>query len=304
MNTVMELYDCCRLCPRACGVNRSAGERGFCTMTSELVLARAALHQWEEPCISGTNGSGTVFFSGCSLKCVYCQNSVIAHGKAGKTVEPERLSEIFLELQAKNAHNINLVTATHYVPHIILAVTEARKQGLRIPIVYNTSGYETLENIKRLDGIVDIYLPDFKYCDKNSAKKYSNAYDYPEYALSAIREMLRQTGKAVFDVDGIMQKGVIVRHLVLPGNIKSSKAALKLLYDEFADDIYISIMSQYTPMPHIDAVRYRELTRTLTKGEYSYIIEYAANIGIKNGFMQEGGAAVDSFIPSFDNEGV
>lgn len=304
MNTLMELYDNCTLCPRKCGVNRNSGKRGFCGMTSELFLARAALHYWEEPCISGTNGSGTVFFSGCSLKCVYCQNHVIAACGSGKAVSTQRLTDIFLELQYKNAHNINLVTPTHYVPHIIEAITEAKKRGLNIPIVYNTSGYETVENIKRLEGIVDIYLPDFKYYDSSVAKKYSNACDYSECAVSAIKEMLRQTGSAIFDSDGIMQRGVIVRHLVLPGNLKNSKAALKLLYDTFADDIYISVMSQYTPMPHLDISEYRELKRTLTKGEYSYIIDYAANLGIKNGFMQEGSAAEESFIPFFDNTGV
>ncbi len=300
----MNLYGNCTLCPRKCGVNRNRGEKGFCGMTNELVLARAALHQWEEPCISGTNGSGTVFFSGCSLRCVYCQNYIIANCGSGKIVTAERLADIFLELQAKKAHNINLVTGTHYVPHIITAISDAKKRGLNIPIVYNTSGYETVENIKRLEGLIDIYLPDFKYFDNTAAQKYSNAHDYADYAASAIKEMLCQTGKAVFDSAGIMQKGVIVRHLVLPGNIKNSKAVLEFLYRTFGDDIYISVMSQYTPMKHINGDKYKELTRSLTNGEYSFIVNYAIKIGIKNGFMQEGTAAEESFIPEFDNEGV
>ncbi len=273
-------------------------------MTSELVLARAALHQWEEPCISGTNGSGTVFFSGCSLKCVYCQNYSIAHSQSGKAVSVGRLAEIFLELQDKKAHNINLVTATHYVPHVIDALTLARKNGLHIPIVYNTSGYETIENIKRLDGFVDIFLPDLKYCTSSSAQKYSNAPDYFTYARDAIAQMLRQTGRPEFDSDGIMLKGVIVRHLVLPGNIKNSKATIKFLHEKFADDIYISIMKQYTPMKQINKEKFSELTRSLTNGEYDCVVNYAAKIGVKNGFIQESGAALESFIPEFDNEGV
>ena len=304
MSDIMSLYDKCTLCPRRCNVNRNSGAKGYCGMTSELVLARAALHQWEEPCISGTNGSGTVFFSGCSLKCVYCQNYSIAHSQSGKAVSVGRLAEIFLELQDKKAHNINLVTATHYVPHVIDALTLARKNGLHIPIVYNTSGYETIENIKRLDGFVDIFLPDLKYCTSSAAQKYSNAPDYFTYARDAIAQMLRQTGRPEFDFDGIMLKGVIVRHLVLPGNIKNSKATIKFLHEKFADDIYISIMKQYTPMKQINKEKFSELTRSLTNGEYDCVVNYAAKIGVKNGFIQESGAALESFIPEFDNEGV
>lgn len=300
------LYANCGLCPRNCGVNRLAGNVGYCAMGAELKIARAALHRWEEPCISGSHGSGTVFFCGCSLKCVYCQNHNIAIGtECGKTVTTERLSEIFIELQNKNAHNINIVTGTHFTPHIVAALDIARAKGLKIPIVYNTSGYETINNIKLLNGYVDIYLPDFKYIDPEKAQKYSKAKSYPQIALSAIENMLKQVGKPVFE-NGIMNKGVIVRHLVLPGNIKASKLALKTLHDMFGDDIYISIMKQYTPMPHIMEFpdEYRELKRKLTSGEYNAVVNYACDIGIVNGFIQNGEIASESFIPEFDNEGV
>lgn len=300
------LYANCKLCPRNCGVNRLNGSVGYCGMSAELKIARAALHRWEEPCISGTDGSGTVFFCGCSLKCVYCQNHNIAIGTdCGKMVTTERLAEIFTELQHKNAHNINIVTGTHFMPHIIAAIDIARANGLKIPIVYNTSGYETENSINLLNGYIDVYLPDFKYIDSEKAQKYSMAKNYPQIALSAIASMLKQVGKPVFK-DGIMIKGVIVRHLVLPGNIKASKLALKTLHDEFGDDIYISIMKQYTPMPHIKDFpdEYRELKRKLTKGEYNAVVNYACDIGIVNGFIQNGENASESFIPEFDNEGV
>lgn len=282
------------------------GDFGYCGMSADLRIARAALHFWEEPCISGSNGSGTVFFCGCSLKCVYCQNHNIAMGtQCGKNVTIERLAEIFTELQAKNAHNINIVTGTHFTPHIIRGIKLAREKGLKISIVYNTSGYETKENIELLNGYVDVYMPDFKYIDSVKAQKYSNAPDYPQIAISAIKSMLNQVGKPVFE-NGIMTKGVIVRHLVLPGNVKSSKLAIKTLYDEFKDDIYISIMKQYTPMPHITEFsdEYRELKRKLTSGEYNAVVNYACDIGVVNGFMQSGENASESFIPEFDNEGV
>lgn len=270
------------------------------------LIARAALHMWEEPCISGESGSGTVFFCGCSLRCVYCQNYGIASSvELGKSVDENRLSEIFLELQASGANNINLVTATHYVPHVVEAVKIARQNGLTLPIVYNTSGYETIENIDRLNGTVDVYLPDFKYSDDTKAKKYSNAPNYPEVALSAIKRMVEQVGKPQFS-DGLIKKGVIVRHLVLPGNIKASKKALELLHNEFGDDIYISIMKQYTPMPQVNCLGedYRELTRKLTKGEYDSIVRFAMDIGIANGFIQYGENADESFIPEFNGQGV
>lgn len=282
------------------------GKTGYCGMGAEVRIARAALHQWEEPCISGKNGSGTVFFCGCSLKCVYCQNHNIAIGTdCGKYVTLERLAQIFLDLQNKKAHNINIVTGTHYTPHITEAIGLARKNGLIIPTVYNTGGYETVSNIERLNGYIDVYLPDFKYIDGDKAYKYSNARNYPKTALSAIEAMLKQVGSPVFD-DGIMTKGVIVRHLVLPGNVKASKLAIKTLYDAFGDDVYISVMKQYTPMRHIMNFSddYRELKRKLTTGEYNAVVNYACDIGIVNGFVQKGENASESFIPDFNNEGV
>lgn len=302
----MTEYERCELCPRKCKQKRSDGKTGYCLMPETVTVARAALHFWEEPCISGTEGSGTVFFSGCSLRCVYCQNYNIANAKAGKEITVERLAEIFTELQAKKANNINLVTATHYVPSVVKALDIAKKNGLSIPVVYNTSGYETVENIKRLDGYVDIYLPDFKYIDPDEAKKYSNAPDYPEVATLAVDEMLRQVGKPVFDERGMMTKGVIIRHLVLPGNIKNSKKTLKFIYDRWQNDVYISIMKQYTPMPQVKALgeEYKELCRRLTTGEYNSVVDYASRLGIVNGFIQTGENALESFIPEFDNEGV
>ena len=302
----MDLYKECRLCPRNCGVDRTNGKIGYCGETSVPSVARAALHYWEEPCISGKNGSGTVFFCGCSLKCVYCQNHCIATGEAkGKPVDSQRLCQIYFELKEKGAHNINLVTATHFTPHVVESVNMAKSKGLDIPIVYNTSGYETVENIKRLAGTVDIYLPDFKYFDADVAKKYSNASDYPKFALKAIEEMLKQVGLPVLE-DGIMKKGVIVRHLVLPGHIKASKSAIEAIYNAFGNDVYISIMKQYTPMPHIMSFddEFKSLKRTLTKGEYKSVVDHAAKLGIVNGFVQYGDNAKESFIPAFDNEGV
>ena len=258
-------YTSCRLCPRRCGANRLAGQLGRCHVPADLYLARAALHFWEEPCISGDCGSGTVFFSGCNLGCVFCQNHSIAKADIGKKVSIARIAEIFLELQQKGAANINLVTPTHYVPSIAEALRMAKKNGLTLPIVYNTGGYETVETLRLLDGLVDIYLPDFKYMDPALAKKYSFAPDYPEVAKTALKEMFRQVGKPEFstanetaaesddDAVPLMKKGIIVRHLMLPGCEEDSHAVLKYLYETYGDDIYISIMNQYTPLPHVAA---------------------------------------------------
>ena len=218
----------CMLCPRECGVNRKNGETGVCGQTAAIKAARAALHMWEEPCISGQNGSGTVFFSGCNLGCVFCQNHNIATGKAGIEISTERLAEIFLELQEKGANNINLVTAGHFLPQVAVALEMAKEQGLHIPVVYNSSGYEKAKTLKMLDGLVDIYLPDFKYMDAVLAKKYSHAQDYPEIAKEALSEMVRQVGEAEFDSRGMMKKGVIVRQLLLPGHVKDAKNVLKI----------------------------------------------------------------------------
>lgn len=295
----------CALCPRNCQVNRLSGEKGVCGQTSELKVARAALHYWEEPCISGKEGSGAVFFSGCALHCVFCQNQEIANGTAGKNISIERLSEIFLELQEKGANNINLVTPGHFVPQIINALEKSKMEGLKLPIVYNTSSYEALDTIKMLDGLVDIYLPDFKYMDAALAAKYSHAKDYPDVAKQAIAEMVQQTGLPEFvndDEEGLMKRGTIVRHLTLPGYMEDSKQIVKYLYETYGNAIYISIMNQFTPLPHLE--KYPELNRKITETEYEELVDYAISLGVENGFIQEGETAEESFIPAFDGEGV
>ena len=293
----------CTLCPRECKVSRTEGKTGFCGVAGEEVyLARAALHMWEEPCISGEEGSGTVFFSGCPLRCVYCQNYNIANANTGKAVTRERLAEIFLELQEKGANNINLVTPTHYTPEIVWAVQRAREQGLTLPIVYNCSGYEKVETLRMLDGIVDIYLTDFKYMEKEMAKKYSRAEDYPEIAKAALMEMVRQTGVASFSADGMMKKGVIVRHLLLPGYLNNAKAVVQYVYETYGDTVFLSLMNQYTPLPQVE--KYPEINRRVTEEEYEEIVDYAIEIGVENGFVQEGETAEESFIPEFNCEGI
>lgn len=292
----------CRLCPHHCGANRLSGETGICRAGAEVEAARAALHHWEEPCLSGEHGSGTVFFSHCGLHCVYCQNQQISGGQTGKGSSIGRLSEIFLELQAQNAHNINLVTPTHYVPQIIAAVEAAEQQGLTLPIVYNSSGYETTDTIRLLEGTVDIYLPDLKYYSSQYADRYSNAPDYFSYALRSITEMVRQVGEPVFDGDGILKKGVIIRHLMLPGMLEDSKRIIKAICETFGDSVYLSLMNQYTPLPHVAA--YPEINRTLDPGDYEEAIAYALTLGLKNGFIQEEETAKESFIPDFGNQGV
>ena len=291
----------CSLCPRMCLTDLSK-ITGYCGVKNTLRVARAALHFWEEPCISGEEGSGAVFFSGCNLRCVFCQNYHIARAEQGKEITVERLSEIFLELQTQKANNINLVTATHYVPQVVLALRRAKEQGLHIPVVYNCGGYESVETLKMLEGLVDIYLPDFKYIDGERAKRYSHAENYPLIAKDALEEMVRQQPEAKFDKRGIMQKGVIVRHLMLPGGIKDSKAVVKYLYETYGDSIYISLMNQYTPLPHV--ADFPEIDRKLKKFEYDRLVDYAISLGVENGFIQEGETASESFIPAFTNEGV
>jgi putative pyruvate formate lyase activating enzyme len=284
-----------------CNIDRQV-TTGYCGVKNTLRVARAALHFWEEPCISGEEGSGAVFFTGCNLRCVFCQNYQIARAEQGKEITVERLVEIFLELQEQKANNINLVTATHYVPQVVEALKMAKEKGLYIPVVYNCGGYETVETLKLLEGLVDIYLPDFKYVDSERAKRYSRAEDYPEVAKAALAEMVRQQPKAEFDERGIMKKGVIVRHLMLPGGIKDSKAVVNYLYETYGDQIYISLMNQYTPLPHV--ADYPEIDRKLKKFEYDRLVDYAISLGVENGFIQEGETAEESFIPAFTNEGV
>ena len=298
----------CNLCPRNCNVDRGSGKTGYCGQTDKIYVARAALHMWEEPCISGKEGSGTVFFCGCNLRCIFCQNHKIALGKdtkgvnLGKEISILRLKEIFLELQNQGANNINLVTGSHYIPQIAEALRLAKQVGLHIPVVYNTGGYEKIETLRILDGLVDIYLPDMKYTSKELSKEYSNAEDYFEVAAMALDEMVRQVGEPEFDDRGYFKKGVIVRHLVLPGSTKDSKAVLEYLYHTYGDRIYISIMNQYTPMEQIK--NHPLLRRKVTKREYQKVIDYALSLGWQNGFIQEGETAKDSFIPGFDGEGV
>lgn len=301
----------CNLCPRRCNTQRNE-TAGFCGMTETVTAARAALHMWEEPCISGTNGSGAVFFSGCTLRCVFCQNHAIASGKSGRQISNERLSEIFLELQDKHANNINLVTPTHYVPMIAKALDRAFKAGLIIPIVYNTSAYENIETLKIMDGLVDVYLPDMKYMDSALSAEYSGAPDYFQAAKPALAEMYRQTGKPKFFGDeearglgiesGIMKKGVIVRHLMLPGQLEDSKNIIKYVYDTYGDDVFISLMNQYTPLEQVKDIP--ALNKRVTEEEYQKLIDFARGLGVVNGFIQEGGTAKESFVPEFDCEGV
>lgn len=308
-------YRSCRLCHRLCQTDRTR-QTGYCGMPAGLFAARAALHFWEEPCVSGSAGSGTVFFSGCSLRCIYCQNHSIALGLSGKQLSAGRLSEIFLELQEQGAANINLVTPTHYVPSLLPALDRAKQQGLHIPVVYNTGNYETLDTLKSLDGYIDIYLPDFKYWSSELSLRYSAASDYALYAKENIREMYRQVGKPVFFSPAqpcddnlteseacLMKHGLIVRHLLLPGNLEDSKLILNYLYETYQNRIFLSVMNQYTPFP-AQLTDCPELNRTVTDEEYDELIDHAINLGVENAFIQEGGTAAESFLPAFDGQGI
>ncbi len=297
-------YIHCELCPRRCGVDRRIS-RGFCGQTSEVRIARAALHMWEEPCISGTEGSGTVFFCGCTLGCVYCQNYQISRsGRAelGRAVDATELSEIFLRLAAEGANNINLVTPTMFSPTIKASVLLAKKKGLELPILYNTSGFELPEVIRGLSGIADIFLPDLKYLSPELSGRYSSAESYPEYAKDSIREMVRLSPRAEFDERGMMKRGVIVRQLLLPGQLTESKRVIEYLFSEYGNDIFYSLMSQYTPTVGLDREKYPELSRRVTTYEYHKLIDFALSLGIKNAFIQEREAAKESFIPPFEEK--
>lgn len=291
----------CNLCPRECMVDREKGQKGYCRSDHRIFVARADLHMWEEPCISGAAGSGAVFFSGCNLRCVYCQNQQISSGGRGREVSIRELAEIFLRLQEKGAANINLVTPDHYILQIAEAVAKAREEGLLLPIVYNGSGYEKRDAIKNLSGIIDIFLTDFKYMDAALAEKYSKAPDYPEIAKAALEEMVKITGDPAFDEKGMMQRGTIVRHLLLPGHKKNARDVLRYVYGTYGDRVYISLMNQYTPFERLEKYpEYRELCRKVTKREYEAVISYAIALGIENAFLQEGDTAKESFIPEFD----
>ncbi len=306
----------CILCPRNCNADRNSGKMGYCKMDNRIFAARAALHMWEEPVISGKNGSGAIFFSGCPLGCVYCQNHSIAIGKSGKEISIERLVEIFFELKEKGANNINLVTPTHYIPQIREALIRAKKENLNLPIIYNTGSYEKAEVLKLLEGLVDVYLPDLKYMSAQLSQRYSNTSDYFFMAAAAIKEMFRQVGMPVFYREGeylqdieyqeeetvLIKKGVIIRHLVLPEATEDSKNIVKYIYDTYGNNVFISILNQYTPVNQLD--KYPELMRKVTEKEYEEVVDYAVEIGVERGFIQEGDTAKESFIPPFDNEGI
>lgn len=294
----MNYFKNCNLCPRNCNINREK-EHGYCHANNKLKIARASLHYYEEPCISGTNGSGAIFFTYCNLKCIFCQNYEISTKNIGKEISIEKLSDICLNLQNQGANNINLVTPTHYIPLIKEALIKAKNKGLTIPIIYNTSGYEKVSSLKLLEGLIDIYIPDLKYKSEILGKKYSNAPDYFNITTKAIKEMYRQVGKPKFSKEGIMQKGLIVRHLAIPENEKDSKEILSYLYNTYKNNIYISLMNQYTP---IRKTKYNELNRKLSKKEYYNLIDYAISLGIENCFVQEEGTQKKSFIPDFKNQ--
>ena len=294
----MNILRNCTLCPRNCHVNRYQ-KKGYCKASSKLKVSLASLHQWEEPFISGVNGSGTIFFSHCNLGCIYCQNKKIRDGY-GKEISIKRFSEILLEQQKRGAHNINLVTPTHYVPLIKKGIIKAKNNGLTIPIVYNTSSYENIETIQMMDKLIDIYLADLKYYDSLLGNKYSNCKDYFYYASKAIDEMYKQVGKFEIE-DGLLKKGLVVRILLLPGGVEDCKKILKYLYSKYQDNIYMSIMNQYTP---IEKYKYQELNRTVKDEEYDELINYACDLGIKNAFIQEGSVCDESFIPNFNLDNV
>ena len=292
---IEKIYSKCELCQRGCGVDRTSGNLGFCRSADEMKITRAALHFWEEPIISGTRGSGTVFFSGCSLGCVYCQNARISRSSVGRSVTPLQLAEEMLRLEGEGAHNINFVTPTHFAPGVAESIRIARELGLSVPTVYNTGSYDTVKTLGMLDGSVDVYLPDLKYYRADTAEKLSFAADYPVAARAAIAEMVRQRSTPILR-DGIIQSGVVVRILLLPSHVAEAKLSLRYLYDTYGDNIYISLMNQYTPMKGMTS----PLDRTVTRSEYSELVTYAERIGVVNAFIQEGGTQKESFIPDFE----
>lgn len=293
---MLDLLKNCELCPRKCGVNRYE-KVGICGAGNLVKVSYYSLHQWEEPIISGTNGSGTIFFSNCNLKCIFCQNKKISHESYGKEISNTRLKEIMLELEKKGAHNINLVTPTHYVPQIIEVLDNIKDKKLHIPVVYNTSSYENIDTIRRLEGLVDIYLADLKYFDNKLALMYSSAPNYFDYASKAIEEMYKQVGKPVFDGD-ILKKGLVVRVLVLPGHVDDSKKTIEYLWKKYGNNIFISIMNQYTPIRN--DFNFKNLNRAVSNKEYDEVLTFACELGIENAFIQEGNTASESFIPDFD----
>ena len=294
----MKELDECKICPHKCKINRNEGKIGRCRAGKDVKIALASIHNYEEPCISGKNGSGTVFFSNCNLNCIYCQNYEISQLGKGKVITIEHLAEIFINQQNKNVNNINLVTPTMYVPQIIEAIKIARKKGLNIPIIYNSNGYENVETIKMLDGYIDVYLPDLKYYSNEISKKYSNVDNYFETAVEAIKEMQRQVGNPVFDENGIIKKGVIIRHLILPNHILNTKNILKYIKENFDENTYISVMAQY--FPTYKAKENDKINRKITKKEYKEVEEYLYCLNLKNGYIQELGEHEEEYVPTFD----
>ncbi len=298
MTDIGKYYEACRLCPRACGVNRANGQRGRCHASSTVYVAHSMLHTWEEPCLVGEKGSGTVFFSGCSLGCLYCQNAAISQGETGRAYSVSELAALFLSLEEKGAANINLVTAAHYLPSVILALRQAKAEGLSLPIVYNTSGYESVASLRLLDGLVDIYLTDMRYSASATAEEYSFAPDYPQVALLALSEMVRQTGSLQYREDGGLTKGTIVRFLLLPSHLIEAKRSLKTVYSLYGEQVIYSLMSQYTPMKK--TAGHPILSQKVSPYSYASFVSYAESLGIENAYVQEGSAASESFIPSFE----
>ena len=288
----------CSICPHMCGINRNNGQIGRCKSNNKVKIALYSVHDFEEPCVSGENGSGTVFFSNCNMNCVFCQNYEISQQGKGKEITIERLAEIFLEQQNRNVNNINLVTPTSYVPQIIEAIKIARVNGLKIPIIYNTNGYENVETIKMLEGYIDIYLPDLKYAEDNLGLEYSKVKNYFEIATTAIKEMYRQVGSPKLNNDGIIEKGLIIRHLILPNNIENSKKVLKWIKENMDKDVYVSVMAQY--FPTYKAKQIENINRKLTKEEYEEIENYLYDLDIENGYIQELGEHEEEYVPKWD----
>lgn len=297
----LNVLNSCTVCPRNCKVDRTISE-GFCRSGALVKVAKAYGHMWEEPCISGEKGSGTVFFSNCNLRCVFCQNHDISQEDIGKEISTDRLSEIFLEQQERGFHNINLVNPTHYVPQIKEALKKAKEKGLKLPVVYNSNGYEGIESLKSLEGYIDIYIPDLKYFNDKYALKYSKVPNYFAIASAAIAEMVRQTGSPIFNEEGILQKGVIIRHLMLPGLLFDSKKVVDYIYKTYGDEVYLSLMNQYTPM--FKAMDYPEINKALNPGHYEALIDHCLELGYKNAFIQDTGTNTTAFVPDFNLQGI
>lgn len=296
------MSELCNQCPRQCGISRK-NELGFCGVPEQPKVAKVCLHMWEEPCISGTKGSGAVFFSGCNLKCIYCQNFDISQKNYGKVILTERLQEIFIELINKGAHNINLVNPSHYTGAIRQALLSVKQQGqLTVPVVYNTNSYETIDSLKSMEDLVDVYLPDIKYFSEKTSLKYSRAKDYPEVSQKAILEMYNQVGSPVLDAAGLIQSGLIIRHLILPGHIKESMKVLNWISENLPKSVYVSLMSQYTPF--YAAERYPEINRPITRNEYERVVNHLYKLGLEEGYIQDRRSSDIQYIPNFNLEGV